>query len=63
MKVALELNKQDELDNSFSNLKKMFKFLGIMTIVLISAYLIMIPIILFIVFQEVWLSKNFQINL
>jgi hypothetical protein len=52
MKVALELNKQDELDNSFSNLKKMFKFLGIMTIVLISAYLIMIPIILFISFSR-----------
>lgn len=52
MKVALELNKQEELDNSLSNLKRMFKFLGIMTIVLISAYLIMIPVFLFISFSK-----------
>jgi hypothetical protein len=52
MKVALELNKQETLDESFHNLKKMFRFLGIMTIILISAYLIMIPVFLFISFSK-----------
>jgi len=44
-KVALYNNDQEELDESLMNLKKTFKFLGIMTIVLVSAYIIMIPAI------------------
>jgi hypothetical protein len=48
MKSALYSNRQDELDNSLKNLKKVFKFMGIMTIVLISAYIIMIPVFIFI---------------
>lgn len=42
-KIALDTINQNEFDNSLKNLKKMFKFLGIMTIVLISAYIIAIP--------------------
>jgi len=44
-KQALDGNKQELFDESLKNLKRMFKFLGIMTIVLISAYLIAIPTI------------------
>lgn len=45
-KLALYNNRQDELDEGLKNLKKMFKFLGIMTIIIVSLYLIMIPAIL-----------------
>lgn len=51
-KIALDTNNQDVLDDSLKNLKKMFKFIGIMTIVLIATYLIMIPTILILSFSK-----------
>lgn len=45
-KIALDTINQNEFDNSLKNLKRMFKFLGIMTIVLISAYIIAIPTVI-----------------
>lgn len=42
-KKALASNIQHELNESFRNLKRLFKFYGIMIIVLISAYIILIP--------------------
>lgn len=45
-KQALDGNKQELFDDSLKNLKRMFKFLGIMTIVMIAAYLIAIPTIM-----------------
>jgi hypothetical protein len=48
MKLAIITNNQDLIDESFKNLKKISKFIGIMTIVLISLYLIMIPVLIFV---------------
>jgi len=45
-KLALEAGNQEVFDDSLKNLKKMFKFIGIMTIVMIAAYLIAIPTII-----------------
>jgi glycosyltransferase involved in cell wall biosynthesis len=47
VKKALAINIQEELEESFKNLKKLFKFLGVMTIILISSYIILIPTIVF----------------
>ena len=44
IKSALNTDNQDELDESLLNLKKTFKFIGITTIVIISLYVIAIPI-------------------
>ncbi|MFZ4725617.1 MAG: hypothetical protein ACOYMD_09235 [Paludibacter sp.] len=46
-KLAIITNNQEMMNDSFNNLKKVFKFIGIMTIVLISLYLFMIPVIIF----------------
>lgn len=54
IKIALINNNQEMLDQSLKNLKKMFKYIGIMSIVLISLYLIMIPVMIFISFSKVW---------
>jgi hypothetical protein len=43
-KKAVDSNNQTIIDDSFLNLKKLFRFLGIMTIVIMSLYLLMIPI-------------------
>lgn len=51
-KIALDTNNQDVLDDSLKNLKRMFKFIGIMTIVLIATYLIMIPTVLILTFSK-----------
>jgi hypothetical protein len=51
-KLALDTDNQEVLDDSLKNLKKMFKFIGIMTIVLITTYLIMIPTILILGFSK-----------
>ena len=51
-KIALDSNNQDVLDDSLKNLKRMFKFIGIMTIVLIAIYLIMIPTVLILTFSK-----------
>jgi len=53
IKSALYNNRQAELDESLKNLKRTFKFLGIMTIVMIAAYLIMIPVIFILGFSRV----------
>jgi hypothetical protein len=42
MQAALRSNNQQELNNSFSNLKSCFRFMGILTIVVISLYVIVI---------------------
>lgn len=52
VKLALYNNIQEDLDESLRNLKRTFKFLGIMTIVLISAYIILIPSILIFSFAK-----------
>ncbi len=44
-KKAVENNHQAMIDESFLNLKKLFRFLGIMTIAIMSLYLLLIPII------------------
>ncbi|MHB9141872.1 MAG: hypothetical protein ACYC25_08365, partial [Paludibacter sp.] len=54
IKIALINNNQKTLDESLKNLKKMFKYIGIMSIVLISLYLIMIPVMIFISFSKIW---------
>ena len=41
MKVALSTNEQGTLNSSFQNLKKMFRYVGILTIVLLSIYAIL----------------------
>lgn len=46
-KTALNENKQEALDDSLKNLMKTFKFIGFTTIVIISAYLITIPTIIY----------------
>ena len=51
-KLALYNTNQAALDESLMNLKNTFKFLGIMTIVLISAYIILIPTMLFFVVSK-----------
>ena len=42
MQEAIKTSSQDSLDNSFMNLKSLFKFYGIMTIVILSFYAIAI---------------------
>lgn len=44
VKTALYSLNQDVFDNGLRNLKMMFKFMGIMTIVLIMTYIIAIPV-------------------
>jgi hypothetical protein len=51
-KIALDSINQSEFDSSLKNLKKMFKFLGIMTVALIAAYIIAIPTILIFSFSK-----------
>jgi uncharacterized membrane protein YjgN (DUF898 family) len=46
MKAALLSNDQDILNSSFQNLKKTFRYVGILTIILLSLYLIIIVIAL-----------------
>ena len=41
MKTALQANNQDNLATSFENLGKLFKFLGILTLVVIGVYFIL----------------------
>ncbi len=43
-KKALVNNTQEELNESFRNLKKWFKFIGIMIIIGICSYIVMIPV-------------------
>jgi Family of unknown function (DUF5362) len=40
MQVALRRNDQQELNNSFANLKSCFRFMGILTIVVIALYIV-----------------------
>ncbi|MBS1666177.1 MAG: hypothetical protein JST58_02260 [Bacteroidetes bacterium] len=42
MQIALRNNDQSQLNNSFKNLKSCFKFLGILTIVILSFYVLAI---------------------
>jgi len=42
IKAALHSQEQQTLNTSFQNLKKMFRFVGIVTIVLIALYLVLI---------------------
>ncbi len=42
MKTALTASSQDELEASFENLKSLFKFIGILTIVMIALYILII---------------------
>ena len=51
-RIALDTINQTEFDDSLKNLKKMFKFLGIMTIALIASYVIAIPTILIFSFSK-----------
>ncbi len=44
MKAALAAENQENLTASFQNLKSMFKFVGIMTIIVIALYLLVIVI-------------------
>lgn len=44
MKVALQSDDQVTLNTSFQNLKKMFRFVGIMTIIALSFYVIALAI-------------------
>ena|SRR5690606_4169872 len=44
MKAALATNEQGALNSSFQNLKSMFRFLGIFTIVMLAVYVIAILI-------------------
>ena len=46
MKVALSSNDQTALNTSFQNLKSMFRFFGIVTIIMISIYAIILLIAL-----------------
>jgi hypothetical protein len=47
MKIALEERNETELTDSFSNLKSMFKFMGVMAIVILSIYLLILIGIIF----------------
>jgi hypothetical protein len=47
MKIALEERNETELTDSFSNLKSMFKFMGVMAIVILSIYLLIVIGIIF----------------
>lgn len=40
MKIAIHQNSQESLNSSFGNLKSLFRFLGIFTIIVLSLYLI-----------------------
>jgi hypothetical protein len=42
MKIALAANDQETLNVSFQNLKKLFRFLGILTIIVLSFYAIIL---------------------
>jgi hypothetical protein len=42
MQIALRNNDQELLNQSFKNLKSCFKFIGILTIIVISIYLLVI---------------------
>lgn len=42
IKVGLKSGSQDDVDQAFMNLKSMFKFVGIMTIIVLSLYIITI---------------------
>jgi hypothetical protein len=46
MKVALRSNDQETINNSFGNLKSYFKFVGILTIIILSFYAIILLIVL-----------------
>jgi H+/Cl- antiporter ClcA len=46
IKAAFENNDQTALDEGLKNLKQLFTFFGVMTIVIISAYIILIPTLL-----------------
>jgi len=50
--AALNSNSQSNLDSSIKSLGLMFKFIGIMTIILISLYLIMIPVMIFAIMSK-----------
>jgi hypothetical protein len=45
MKTALAANSQQDLTDSFQNLKKLYRFIGILTIIVISLYLILFLIV------------------
>ena len=46
MKIALISNDQDSLSASFQNLKKTFRYVGVLTIIVISLYVIVLMIAL-----------------
>ena len=46
MKAALAIDEQDSLIRSFQNLKKMFRYVGILTIVILTLYLILFLIVI-----------------
>jgi hypothetical protein len=43
IKSAFENNDQAALDEGLKNLKRLFTFFGVLTIIVISAYIIIIP--------------------
>ena len=44
MKTALNSNDQEYLNQSFQNLKSLFKYVGIITIIVIAVYALMLAI-------------------
>ena len=44
VKIAVQENNQAELDESFRNLKRLFKFLGILTIITIALMIVLVPV-------------------
>lgn len=44
MKTALQANDQQALDDSFRNLKAMFRFIGVLTIIILAIWLLLIVI-------------------
>ncbi|MGZ3959302.1 MAG: DUF5362 family protein, partial [Flavisolibacter sp.] len=47
MKKALNSNSQDELDLAFQNLKSMFKYVGVITIIFLALYALGVIIAMF----------------
>jgi hypothetical protein len=54
MKTALAANDQQSLNSSFQNLKKFFRFIGILTIILLSFY----AVIIFSLLSGAWLGSR-----
>ncbi len=46
MKVALNTNSQQDLNNSFQNLKSLFKYVGVFTIIILAIYALAIILII-----------------